>query len=416
MVEIEQQRTDEGDQSPEPSAAPATGPPVCPRCDHDLRSEPMQWTEACPLEGRCPECGLRFRWADLVHPRLVLPGWSVEGPARGRDALRRLPAQVLVATVRPRMLHRRVRLEHRRRPGRLLAMVGLLVLGLLLMPSGLIAWASISGGMPPHRAVLDAFQPLRTTAATATASLSRAMAARPGSIWVVADDGAGGVRWQETFAWRLRSLPTLDLADIRSGPPALRATTNRVRLPSGIVVGVTGPLPTSPAIAAALTGPIVVPISGPIPWDITIAWAARFAFFALPIPMLPVAAAASFVLLPVVRRRAKVVSGHILRLLLLGLVPALLAAAAVSVLSTLGGPEVGRWFIVRRLGDGSRVGPLLLQVGLPGLILAGATFAWTWSAAASHLRLERAAAVAAATTAVGLTAVFTAWFMLSMAL
>ncbi len=413
MVEAEPQAEPQ-DEADEPRSDRAATP-LCPRCDHDLRSEPMRWTGSCPLEGRCPECGLAFRWADLLHPRLVLPWWSVEGPARWRDAMRRLPAQMFVAAARPRRLHRQVRLEHRRRPGRLLAVVGLLLAMVLLVPSGLIAWAGISAGMPPAMAVLDAVRPLRGTAATATAPLTRAAAQRPQSAWIVAADGRGGVQWQEVTAWRLRSLPTFDLAQITSGPPAVRVATNRVRLPSGLIVGVTGPLPASPAVAAALAGPIRVPISGPIPRDVTIAWAARMAFFGLPVILVPVACAASFVLLPVVRRRARVAGGHILRLLLLALMPAVPAAGLLATLTTLGQVPVGRWFIVRRLGDGSLSGTLLFDAGLPPLLLAGAAFAWTWSAAATHLRLERAAAVAAATTAVGVTAVLTAWFVASMA-
>lgn len=410
MVEAEPQ-----DDAGEPRSGSATTP-LCPRCDHDLRSEPMSWTTVCPLEGRCTECGLAFRWADLLHPGLSLPAWSVEGPARWRDAARRLPAQLVVATVLPRLLHRQLRLEHRRRPGRLLAVVGLLAAAVLLLPSGLVVWAGVSVGMPPTVAWLDAVRPLRATAATATAPLPRAAGRRPRSAWVVTEDGRGGLRWQEVQAWRLRSRPTFDLAEITSGPPALRVATNRVRLPSGLVVGVTGPLPASPAVTAALAGPIRVPITGPVPRDVTIAWAARMAFFGLPVILVPVASAGSFVLLPVVRRRARVAAGHILRLLLLGLMPTVPAAGLLASFTTLEQVQVGRWFIIRRLGDGSSSGTLLLEVGLPLLLLAAAVFAWIWSAAATHLRLERAAAVAAATTAVGVTAVGTAWFVLSIAL
>ncbi len=37
----------------------------CPRCGYDLRGAVQSWRDACPLDGRCTECGLGFEWADL---------------------------------------------------------------------------------------------------------------------------------------------------------------------------------------------------------------------------------------------------------------------------------------------------------------------------------------------------------------
>jgi len=81
----------------------------CPRCDQDLRAEPMGWTISCPLEGRCPECGLSFRWADQLSRRHALPRWSLEGAAGAREWFRRWPGQVAMAIGRPGQVHRRLR-------------------------------------------------------------------------------------------------------------------------------------------------------------------------------------------------------------------------------------------------------------------------------------------------------------------
>ncbi len=50
----------------------------CPRCGYDQRGVMAQWTESCALEGRCAECGLDYRWAELLVPEKFEPLWCVE--------------------------------------------------------------------------------------------------------------------------------------------------------------------------------------------------------------------------------------------------------------------------------------------------------------------------------------------------
>lgn len=50
----------------------------CPRCGYDQRGVMNQWTTSCPLTGRCAECGLEFRWAELLVPEKFAPLWCVE--------------------------------------------------------------------------------------------------------------------------------------------------------------------------------------------------------------------------------------------------------------------------------------------------------------------------------------------------
>lgn len=58
---------------------PPTRPARCPRCGYDLVGEVASWHRQCPLEGRCPECGLAFRWPRVlalsVHPWLFEYHW-----------------------------------------------------------------------------------------------------------------------------------------------------------------------------------------------------------------------------------------------------------------------------------------------------------------------------------------------------
>lgn len=63
--------------------APVDGlPPIeCPRCGYDLRGVVAVWTDACPVEGRCGECGFDFHWGKVLNPDRP-PRWFVEGRER----------------------------------------------------------------------------------------------------------------------------------------------------------------------------------------------------------------------------------------------------------------------------------------------------------------------------------------------
>lgn len=50
----------------------------CPRCGYDLSGEVDTWSTQCPLQGRCPECGLDVDWARILNAALNAPPWSFE--------------------------------------------------------------------------------------------------------------------------------------------------------------------------------------------------------------------------------------------------------------------------------------------------------------------------------------------------
>lgn len=57
----------------------------CPRCSYDLRGAIETWKEQCPLSGRCAECGLEVKWAEVLCPEKFEPQWCVEfAPFRKR--------------------------------------------------------------------------------------------------------------------------------------------------------------------------------------------------------------------------------------------------------------------------------------------------------------------------------------------
>jgi hypothetical protein len=50
--------------------------PMCPRCGYDQTGTVDTWTDQCPLESLCPECGYTFAWSDVFYPdRQRLPGF-----------------------------------------------------------------------------------------------------------------------------------------------------------------------------------------------------------------------------------------------------------------------------------------------------------------------------------------------------
>ncbi len=52
--------------------------PICPKCGYDQSGEIATWESVCPLEGRCPECGLEFAWRDVFDPVLNDLYWYIE--------------------------------------------------------------------------------------------------------------------------------------------------------------------------------------------------------------------------------------------------------------------------------------------------------------------------------------------------
>lgn len=49
------------------SAAGLSRRPNCPRCGYDLSGAVDSWTDRCPLEGVCPECGYLVVWSEIFR-------------------------------------------------------------------------------------------------------------------------------------------------------------------------------------------------------------------------------------------------------------------------------------------------------------------------------------------------------------
>ena len=83
----------------------------CPRCGYDQRGELATWTQSCPLEATCSECGLRWRWAALLGKADQPPSWCVEYATALFDFVFRSLKTMLMA-YRPWAFWRSVKMTH----------------------------------------------------------------------------------------------------------------------------------------------------------------------------------------------------------------------------------------------------------------------------------------------------------------
>ncbi len=91
--------------------------PECPRCGYDLRGTAASWDNACPLDGRCAECGLAFGWRDIFTEDALAPSWCVEFSSR--RGLSRSMIATLGRSFVPWRFWTALRMTHTPRPRRL---------------------------------------------------------------------------------------------------------------------------------------------------------------------------------------------------------------------------------------------------------------------------------------------------------
>lgn len=120
----------------------------CPRCGYDQRGAIVTWTETCPLEGTCSECGLKFEWPELLSDHVRWPRWCVEF-ATGLLVFPIRAATTLAFTVWPWGFWRSLRMHHEIRWRRIIAYLVLLSASTYILFSvgqGLIAvrvWSAL---------------------------------------------------------------------------------------------------------------------------------------------------------------------------------------------------------------------------------------------------------------------------------
>ena len=125
-----------------PASSAAAREIRCPRCGYDQRGAISTWSNSCPLEGVCTECGLKFPWCEILKPEKFEPRWCVEYAPR----LHEVPwaaGKTFVRSFWPWGFWSRLQMSHRVRWLRLATYAGLLPV-LLLLPTYVIAQTALS--------------------------------------------------------------------------------------------------------------------------------------------------------------------------------------------------------------------------------------------------------------------------------
>ena len=108
--------------------------PICPKCGYDQSGEIATWKTQCPVQGRCPECGLEFAWANVMDPNRVELPWYVEHAKTKRELLgRTIPT--LWYLLFPNRYWRRLGMEAPRSLKRYVLWIALMMLGLHIVSS-----------------------------------------------------------------------------------------------------------------------------------------------------------------------------------------------------------------------------------------------------------------------------------------
>lgn len=146
---------------PDDRSAREAGPPLCPRCGYDQSGAAARWQSACDLAGTCPECGLRFEWADLLCERRArVPGF-VEHPGHGRAWLGAAflwrALRTWAWTVWPPRFFARVRMHHRVSLARMLLWLPALCAAMYAAAAGCMFVGAFvqAGGVAPAADALE---------------------------------------------------------------------------------------------------------------------------------------------------------------------------------------------------------------------------------------------------------------------
>ncbi|HWB19681.1 MAG TPA: hypothetical protein VG711_05220 [Phycisphaerales bacterium] len=342
----------------------------CPRCGYDQRGEIDTWTERCPLEGRCAECGLPWTWGELLNPSRSVPRWHVEYcPAK------RLLLATIVTFARshwPWRYWSQLKMHHAIRPMRILAYLLLL---LVLLPGAL--YVPFQAGMAIHqrRNLEQALQDLRNALNKNIVNLQSEVS----RINQLPDDEFKSYQLGRVQAQLTPLLTTKAGLTISNGP--LTTTAEAVFLPfanssySTIGSGSTA-VPYPPPVS--LWGyPRMIKIAGGFPISvyssrILFLHAAEkglsfwvFVFWLMPF---------SLGLLPITRKRAKVKSNHIARVFAYG-AAMILTSALLSLMLGIVHYSISSAFIDR------------LYSWIPYACLPTLIFCWWWAGISRYLRM-----------------------------
>ena len=378
------------------SGPPAATHPdaLCPRCGYDLRTSVAEWTESCPLHGRCVECGLEFEWGELLNPRARPPKWNVEF-----CPLRRWPVAVvctLAALLAAWPLWRRLHMSMAWRPRRLAAFIASLLLLLVAIPwlgNATLAlrfwWRSQEPKafsiLPFDRNLPPRTHPPGTSRGPQLPvvlfeALFLPLASRSNATVVI--DGhelpCPAPRTRLLTRWRHRS------ADAWSGSLGVRWDAMAGRAPESWVLLCKGPQPSLPSPWQGLDPNRGIPGPPSVATYLRFLAGSKTPTTATPILLQCAAMAAIFALLPTTRRRCKVRWQHVARIACYSLALPILLVGVVPLLILL----------LEDLGP-LRPGSREHLLRLTPLLHPAIQIAWWAAAIHLYLRMPHALAIAA---------------------
>lgn len=319
----------------------------CPRCGYDLRGEVALWSDVCPAEGRCTECGLGFRWGRVLQPD-PMPLWLFEC-RRGR---RGRSVRTLLRSLVPWRMWRNIRMT---------------------MPVQRRLWL--------YPFALAFILALASAFIAVTIALP-AVASQAPIDWKA---NAAGLLAIVVMPW---STEPVDATISRFSPEWMSLQTNPLTPQSpvavhssGAIISVRSMVPPPATLYEHIWGPV------------------RPALEAMLAASL--AAIATFVALPIVRTRARVRWPHVWRAGIYGLGIVSAVILLIWCVSTIA--------VLRSSGPRQRLvaAPNIWAFALPHSISAlrffpAALFIWWLAVSRHYLKLDRPAAVALAVTVVGL--------------
>jgi hypothetical protein len=389
-----------------------TLPIQCPRCGYDQRGEVATWSELCPINGICAECGLDFEWADVLCPDRNAPAWCVEYVAR--RAIARGCAGTFLRSFRPWRFWHRLRLSHPVRPGRLIVYVMMIFVLPALVPYvagqamvAVVVRAQLTNaferGIAQAQAMLTLYEEERTEweelreLEQAIAPLEEAIAAGWRPPFAYDPSKSMEEQFESQEDWEIAWQKTADFYDIMLDFHRRHASTAyevRMSYPLAVVEAVFFPLSDRSrgriewtggsemyyppwmlhTVFAEATG---LQAPGMAPTRLNLIWVARDLAFAIGwILLFLLVFPVTFVLLPMTRKRAKVRSAHFVRIVAYSMfIPASIAFVHALIVG------------IHMLAGGSSASAL--HGYLVGLTLSAGcmAFLWWYFAIRTHLRL-----------------------------
>ncbi|MCC5822172.1 MAG: hypothetical protein LAT64_12970 [Phycisphaerales bacterium] len=127
--------------------SPSRTIPQCPRCGYDQSGAVATWTDHCPVEGTCPECGTDYQWSLVFNPSRADIRWLAEQATTSRAMIHRT-VPTLLRMVLPWVFWSRVGVLTRTDPARLVMWVIWLMIGMhiAVWPPCSIVYAAVHAG------------------------------------------------------------------------------------------------------------------------------------------------------------------------------------------------------------------------------------------------------------------------------